>query len=322
MQVQISLIIVAQGSSRSTRSSSSGRSGSRPGSLPGSVSRWPGSPSPASSSAARISGPGPIVIRGSLSISVFLFEISWDETFTLGTVAADAPPPPRPLLDVLAETLAAPGSLRAAADRRPRGRARPEAPRPRNGARPADRRTPGPAARRAARREDRPVARAAAGRSAGRPGHHPGNRRPGRLRPGSFLTLSDAEKVNRRPFEDLPAGRTLTPADPAVETFPQVVEDQEVRQIVIDTRTGRLPQVPGRLRVLDHLGAVVDAARAEPALSDLTPVLSAQREQWAGARRPDDVRQRHRRAPGRAGERIPRGGGRRPRRPVRLAGVV
>ena len=46
-----------------------------------------------------ICGPGPIVIRGSLSIDVFLFSISWDETFTLGSGPADSLPSPPRLLE-------------------------------------------------------------------------------------------------------------------------------------------------------------------------------------------------------------------------------
>src|SRR6185369_14567181 len=60
-----------------------------------------------------ISGPGPIVIRGSLSISVFLFSISWDETFTLGSGPSDTLPTPLPLLDVVAAEFALPANVHA-----------------------------------------------------------------------------------------------------------------------------------------------------------------------------------------------------------------
>jgi hypothetical protein len=45
-----------------------------------------------------ISGPGPIVIRGSLSVSVFLFSLSWSEQFTLGSGPSDTLPAAPPLL--------------------------------------------------------------------------------------------------------------------------------------------------------------------------------------------------------------------------------
>ena len=62
-----------------------------------------------------ISGPGPLVIRGCLTIETFLFDISWDETFTLGSGPADTTPTPQRLLDVLATELAKPQNLHAEA---------------------------------------------------------------------------------------------------------------------------------------------------------------------------------------------------------------
>ena len=235
-----------------------------------------------------ISGPGPIVIRGSLSISVFLFEISWDQTFTLGSPAADAPPPPRPLLDVLAEKVAEPGSLRAAETADAQVALTPQAPLPGialvppTGALRVQQRV-APLGIRIDRLLGLPLARPQGVRIT-----NPGADVLDSFAPSSFVTLTDAEMMNRPAFEDLPAGRTLTPADPGIDTFPQVSEDAEVRQIVIDTRVGRLPSAPGRLRVLGHLGAIVDAARAEPSLSDLSPVLSAQRERWTVLGDPTD----------------------------------
>ena len=61
-----------------------------------------------------ITGPGPIVIHGSLSIDVFLFSLSWDETFTLGSGPADTLPTPRPLLTLMAEEFGKAANVAAA----------------------------------------------------------------------------------------------------------------------------------------------------------------------------------------------------------------
>src|SRR5206468_4538372 len=60
-----------------------------------------------------ISGPGPVVIRGSLSIDVFLFSISWDETFTIGDGPADVVSSGERLLDVIAAEFAKPANMHA-----------------------------------------------------------------------------------------------------------------------------------------------------------------------------------------------------------------
>ena len=48
-----------------------------------------------------IDGPGPIVISGRLTIETFLFDISWHETFTIGSGGGDTPVTLRPLIDEL-----------------------------------------------------------------------------------------------------------------------------------------------------------------------------------------------------------------------------
>ncbi len=61
-----------------------------------------------------ITGPGPIVIHGSLSIDVFLFSISWDETFTLGSGPADTLPTPPAVARVIAEEFGKAANVAAA----------------------------------------------------------------------------------------------------------------------------------------------------------------------------------------------------------------
>ena len=66
-----------------------------------------------------ICGPGPVVISGRLTIEVFLFEISWHDTFTIGSGGGPPQAPHKLLLDELAPELSKQENLRisAASDR-------------------------------------------------------------------------------------------------------------------------------------------------------------------------------------------------------------
>lgn len=230
----------------------------------------------------QIAGPGPLTVQGSLSISVFLFEISWDETFTIGSGPADALPVSRPLLDVLAEELGKHENLRAATTSDPLVVLRPRPPTPGKALVP-------PTGTLLVQQRIAPLG-IPISRLQGVP--LPGTRAaqiPGggadvrdSFAPGVFLNLTDAELVNRPPFEFLPAGKVLTPPDPALDTFPQAAEERTIEQVVIDTRTGKLTSMSRNSPWLDHAFAssIIDAASAEPALSDRSPVLSATSEAW------------------------------------------
>ncbi len=232
-----------------------------------------------------ITGPGPVVVRGSLSISVFLFEFSWDETFTLGGGSPDSLPVSRPLIDVVADELAVPGSLRAAQSADPQVvlDPRPATPGvalvPPTGALIAQQRK-APLGLPIDRVECVPLPSRQGVRIAGS-----GADILDGFAPATFLNLTDAELVNRPPFDDLPAGRVLTPADPALDGFPSATEERTIEQIVIDTRTGVPVRLGGGL-LLDQAfsSRLVEAARAEPAISDSSPVVTAVRETWTDVR--------------------------------------
>ncbi len=68
-----------------------------------------------------ISGPGPLTIRGKLTIETFLFDISWDESFTIGDGPGDTLPSPPRLLEVLAGELAKAENLRPESIGSPQG---------------------------------------------------------------------------------------------------------------------------------------------------------------------------------------------------------
>ena len=61
-----------------------------------------------------ISGPGPLVIRGKLTIETFLFDISWNETFTIGSGPGDMAQRPGDLLPIIKGEIDVAGNVRAA----------------------------------------------------------------------------------------------------------------------------------------------------------------------------------------------------------------
>ncbi|MFI8594426.1 DUF6603 domain-containing protein [Microbacterium sp. NPDC078428] len=229
----------------------------------------------------QISGPGPIVVRGSLSVSVFLFELEFDQTFTLGAGPADALPVAEAVLDVLAAEVARKENLHAenTTDRlvvlAPRKPVPGKALVPPTGTLLVQQKVL-PLGLPISRLKGVPLTGLVGARITGA-----GADVRDSFAPGVFLTLTDAELVNRPPFDLLPAGKVLSPAEPDLGTFPHADEKRVLEQIVIDTRTGVERKVPSSAFLdLSAAFAMVSAARSEPALSDRTTVLSAVAEKW------------------------------------------
>jgi hypothetical protein len=229
-----------------------------------------------------ISGPGPIVIRGSLSISVFLFSISWDETFTLGSGPSDTLPTPLPLLDVVAAEFALPANVHAQSigdpdvvlDPRP-GRAGIAAVPPTGTLQVEQRRAP--LGLLIERVDGRPLAGRQGVRVSGG-----GADVTERFSPGSYVNLTDAEALNRPPFDVLAAGTVLSLTDPPLDSFPNTPDTRPVRQIVIRAKVRR-PEGVGAPLPLGHLfalAALTEAAGKPPALSDPTGLITAGLETW------------------------------------------
>lgn len=230
----------------------------------------------------KISGPGPVTVHGTLSISVFLFEISWDQTFVIGSGPADRLPTSLSLIEVVLNALSAQGSLRAASTADPHVVLAPRQPTeeyvlvPPTGSLQLQQRVV-PLGLSVDRVSGVPLPQRASVDIVGA-----GAVVEDGFAPAIYLNLTDAELLNRPPFEDLPAGRVLSPADQPLTSFPHVDDDRAVDQVVIDTRLPK-PNLAARNGVLLDLkyhGTMVEAARAEPALSDPSPVLSATRELW------------------------------------------
>lgn len=225
-----------------------------------------------------IAGPGPIVIHGSLSIDVFLFSLSWSETFTLGSGPSDTLPAPPSLLAVIADELNKVDSVQAGSAGDPQVVLAPRpntaglaAIPPTGSLRVAQRRAP--LGLLIERVDGRPLAapqgvRIANGDSA----------ITERFSPGSYITLSNAEALNRPPFDVLPAGRVFSPVDPPLSQS-RIDDKRKVLQIVIKSRDGDV-RLYAEHADLSAMAALVTAAGLPPALSDAAPLVTATPEVW------------------------------------------
>jgi hypothetical protein len=225
-----------------------------------------------------ISGPGPIVISGSLSISVFLFSIDWDETFTLGSGPADVLPTAPVLLDLLKDEFSKAANVHPALVTDPEVLLNPRPAAPAVAAVP-------PTGALLVQQRRAPVGLTIE-RVDGRPLAGPqgvvvdgsGADVTDRFSPGSHVALTGSEGLSRPPFDILPAGRVLTPADPPPASFPKTVDDRSVKQIMI--RSGVRTLTNGVRHDLSPVAALTAAAAGPPALSDQKPLVTAQREEW------------------------------------------
>ena len=230
-----------------------------------------------------ITGPGPVVIRGSLSIDVFLFSISWDQSFTLGSGPADTLPSAPRLLDVMAEELAKTANVHAGSVGDPDVVLHPRPGRDGVAAVPPTgtlrvEQTRAPLGLLIERVDGRPL-----GGPQGVKVLTPGNDVSERFSPGSYMDLTAAEALNRPPFDLLASGRVLSLPDPPLTSFPSTDDNRTMRQIVIKG-SHRMPEgallALNQMFDLSHMAALTDAARRPPALSDPSPLITADQETW------------------------------------------
>ncbi|SEF01887.1 hypothetical protein SAMN05519104_7799 [Rhizobiales bacterium GAS188] len=225
-----------------------------------------------------IAGPGPITIHGALSIDVFLFSISWNETFTLGSGPSDALPTPQVLIDVIQAEMKKPENVHAQSLGDPLVVL---VPRPNAGTLAA---VPPTGSLQVAQR------RAPLGflidRIDGKPLAAPQGvvAKTGsadvleRFSPGSYINLTNSEALSRPPFDLLPSGRGLTLADPPISAS-DIVDTRTVRQIVI--RNGHMTDPEdGKTLDLASMVAITTAAGKPPALSNAAPLVTAKTETW------------------------------------------
>lgn len=224
-----------------------------------------------------VSGPGPLVIRGRLTIETFLFDVSWDETFTLGSGPADMAASPGELLTIVQQEIARAGNVRAASIDDP---AVVLAPRP---TRPGVAAVPPTGALQWSQRRaplGLPIDRVDGLPLPARAGVRvltPGAPVTERFAPGHYCNLNEAEQLNRPPFDVLDAGVVLSSG--ARHHSAHRDDTREVELVVIPPELQH-EQIAARtdLRAITHL---VAASHRPPALGSTAQLIHAAREVWA-----------------------------------------
>ncbi|UZN51603.1 hypothetical protein KZ686_25340 [Cupriavidus cauae] len=224
-----------------------------------------------------VSGPGPLVIRGRLTIETFLFDVSWDETFTLGSGPADMAASPGELLTIVQQEIVRAGNVRAASIDDP---AVVLAPRP---TRPGVAAVPPTGALQWSQRRaplGLPIDRVDGLPLPARAGVRvltPGDPVTERFAPGHYCNLNEAEQLNRPPFDMLDAGVVLSSG--AAHYSTHVDDTREVELVVIPPEL-QDAEVAARtdLRAIAHL---VAASHRPPALGSNAQLIHATREVWA-----------------------------------------
>ncbi|MBO4123116.1 hypothetical protein J5T34_20515 [Cupriavidus gilardii] len=224
-----------------------------------------------------VSGPGPLVIHGRLTIETFLFDVSWDETFSLGSGPADMAPSPGELLTILQQEIVRAGNVRAASIDDPAVVLAPRPTRPGVAAVP-----PTGALQWSQRRAPLgfPIERVDGLPLPARAGVRvstPGAAVTERFAPGHYCNLNEAEQLNRPPFDELDAGVVLSGGPPHRSVA--LPDPRKVDLIVILPGT-ELKHVVDRLdlRAITHL---VAASQRPPALGNTAQLIHASREIWA-----------------------------------------
>lgn len=232
-----------------------------------------------------IDGPGPIVISGRLTVETFLHDISWHETFTLGSSGGDTRVPARRLLDALEPELGHAENLRRGGGTDPLVVL---APRAAHGTRAAIspvgtlewRQRRAPLGIPIDRLEGVPLGSAQGVRVVS-PARQGGV--TGLFSPGSFITLSVSEALNQPAFDELDAGIVVGwPADLEGPAVPQQAKMKVIRRVLGEPVLE--PTCGGPLFARAHpliLMAMLADRLTPAAPSSVAPMVSITNEAWA-----------------------------------------
>ena len=230
-----------------------------------------------------LDGPGPVTIHGRLTVETFLKDFEFEETFTFGSTDAQPVLPPARAAQVLRDEEMRPGSLSAVGgpDRDVVTAPLPVPPGmalvfPRGGVAwqqkrvplgiPIDRLDGVPLG--GMQRVTASVVEQTSGSD-------------DLFAPGSFITLTEAEALNRPAYEQLPAGVVASGgADVSGKTAPQAARPDQYRKVrdepwgVLDPALMMAQEFPGILL------AMVAARDAPSAVATLVPLVTVDSEAW------------------------------------------
>lgn len=224
-----------------------------------------------------VSGPGPLVIRGRLTIETFLFDVSWDETFSLGSGPADLAPNPGELLALVQQEIGRAGNVRADSVSDPAVVLAPRPGRPGVAAVP-----PNGALQWSQRRAPLgfPLDRVDGLPLPLRVGVRvstPGQPVKERFAPGHYRHLNAAEQLNCPPFDLLDAGVMLGGGALHVS---DAVPDARLVDLLVILPDGFHERQVARLDLAQAAQRVAECGQA-PALGSTQSLIQAQRETWA-----------------------------------------
>lgn len=228
----------------------------------------------------RLTGPGPLVLRGRLTIETFIDDFSWSKTITLAGGPGDAMPTPASLLDAMAKELGQAQNLRADNTHDPDVVLEPVVGTaglvalPPTGALRFEQRL-APLDVYVDRVHGHPLGSLQNVRLTS-----PGPATTAQFAPGSYITLTDSEMLSKPPFEMLQSGAVLAPkVDPSKQDTP-LTAPLGVNQMVIWNNKPLGKPFAGIVERLREAILMIEASQAPPALGNTLPCVTAGPTPW------------------------------------------
>ncbi len=233
-----------------------------------------------------LDGPGPVVIHGRLTVETFLHDFHFDETFTFGSGGGTPAVPPRRAAKVLADEEVRAATLHAVGgpDRDVVASPMPVPPgvalvSPCGGVGWQQKRIPLTIP--IDRLDGAPLGSSQAVTAAV---PHQTSELDDLFAPGQFISLSQAEALNRPPFENLPAG--VVSAGGAALVGPSAAQDthpDEYRKVRGENHSRLAASTISALAFPDILLAMLGDRDAPPAVATRTPMVSVTAPSWVNS---------------------------------------